>query len=302
MKKYLKVAVKVVLTAAALYIVFLKIDFTSTLKVFSRVNLPWLFLAFIAFNLSKLISALRFMNLYGHIGLFFEKPVGIKLTYIGMFYNLFLPGGIGGDGYKVYLIKKHFKSEKLKKIITAALLDRISGLVALVFLCLPILTQTSTYFLFSDPRINFTIFAIIMLYYPLAILINRLTFRSFKKAFPITDFQSLGVQIGQLLCAFLILKSLGVSSFHFDYLELFLLSSIAAVLPLTIGGVGIRELVFVYGYKYLVIDKNTAIAFTLTFFLMTVVSSLVGAFLNVDKELKSFGALRAVDGGKSGLG
>ena len=293
MKKYLKVAVKVILTTAALYVVFLKIDLQSTLKVFSSINPFWLFLALIAFNLSKLISTFRFISLYKQIGVLFQRKVGIKLTYIGMFYNLFLPGGIGGDGYKIFLIKKHFKNEKLKKIITAALLDRISGLIALVFLCLPILTQTSTYYLFSDPRINFTFFVIIVLYYPIAILVNRQIFKSFKKAFPITDLQSLGVQIGQLLCAFLILKSLGVNNFHFDYLELFLISSIAAVLPLTIGGVGIRELVFVYGYKYLVVDKNLAIAFTLTFFVITVLSSLAGVFLSVDEELAATGQKQA---------
>ncbi len=202
-----------------------------------------------------------------------------------MFYNLFLPGGIGGDGYKVYLIKKYFKTEGIKKIVTAAFLDRISGLIALVFLCLPLLMLTSIYLLFSDPGINLGMFVLIGIYYPIVILINRKIFKSFKKAFPATDFQSLLVQVSQLLCAFLILRGLGVHSFEFDYLELFLISSVAAVLPLTIGGVGIRELVFIYGYKYLVVDKNLAIAFTLTFFLITAISSLTGIVLNVEKEL-----------------
>jgi glycosyltransferase 2 family protein len=37
-----------------------------------------------------------------------EKHI-IQLYLLGIYYNLFLPGGIGGDGYKIYLLKQKIK-------------------------------------------------------------------------------------------------------------------------------------------------------------------------------------------------
>src|SRR6476646_11862338 len=54
----------------------------------------------------------------------------IKLYWMGMFYNLFLPGSISGDAYKVVLLKKRYDSS-YKKTSAAVLLDRFSGLLAL---------------------------------------------------------------------------------------------------------------------------------------------------------------------------
>ena len=59
-------------------------------------------------------------------------------------------------------------------------------------------------------------------------------------------------------------------------MTLFLLSSAVAVLPFTIGGVGARELVFIFGANYLLIDKNTAVAFSILFFVITAISSFTG--------------------------
>ncbi len=77
-----------------------------------------------------------------------------------------------------------------------------------------------------------------------------------------------------------------VDDLYIEYLTLFLLSSIVAVLPFTIGGVGARELVFIFGANYLMIDKNTAVAFSILFFMITAVSSFTGIFF--ETKLKTF--------------
>jgi hypothetical protein len=91
-------------------------------------------------------------------------------------------------------------------------------------------------------------------------------------------------QLFQLVCAWFILRSLGVTENILAYQLVFLLSSIVAVLPLTIGGVGARELVFVYAHTYAGIEETSAVAFSLMFFLISAVTSLVGVFVNVDFE------------------
>src|SRR5690606_5263226 len=95
----------------------------------------------------------------------------------------------------------------------------------------------------------------------------------------ITLLYSFFVQITQLVCAYFILHALGIHTQIMAYQFVFLLSSVVAVLPLTIGGVGARELVFIFSHDYIGIDKNTAVAFSLLFFLITALTSLTGVFL-----------------------
>ena len=89
-------------------------------------------------------------------------------------------------------------------------------------------------------------------------------------------------QLAQLICAWFILKSLGVTENFLAYQLVFLLSSIVAVLPLTIGGVGARELVFVYAHTYAGIEEATAVAFSLIFFLISAMISLIGSGISID--------------------
>jgi uncharacterized membrane protein YbhN (UPF0104 family) len=95
------------------------------------------------------------------------------------------------------------------------------------------------------------------------------------------------VQLGQVICAVFILKALHIDLFYWDYLTLFMLSSVAAIIPLTIGGIGSREMVFLFGAQFLQIDKTAAVAFALLFFMVSAASSLIGLFFITGIEKKS---------------
>ena len=260
-KGLLKFILKASLSTLAIYVVIQKIDLAETQKIVFQAGVGWLLLAFIMFNISKIISSLRLNTFFNTIGLILSGWYNLRLYYIGMFYNLFLPGGIGGDGYKVYLLNKFYKTP-VKQLVAASLLDRISGLFVLVLLAL------------------FMSMFLIIISYPSYYIIVRYVFKSFLPSFFITNIFSFGVQIFQLFSAFLIFKSLGISGLYLEYLTLFLISSVVAVLPFTIGGVGARELVFIFGANYFMIDKNAAVAFSILFFLITAISSFSGLFLN----------------------
>ncbi|WP_280956354.1 flippase-like domain-containing protein [Belliella baltica] len=109
-------------------------------------------------------------------------------------------------------------------------------------------------------------------------------FSKFTPSFLAANLYSIGGQIAQMVAAYFILIALGIDQKILEYQFVFLLSSIVAVLPLTIGGVGARELVFIYSHEYIGIDKNAAVAFSLIFFLISAISSLFGAFLKIDFE------------------
>lgn len=281
-KGILKFILKVSVSALAIYVVIQKIDLQQTKDILVHVRAGWIILALMAFNLSKGIASVRLNRFFKSIELKLPGIYNLKLYYVGMFYNLFLPGGIGGDGYKVYLLNRSHKTG-LKDLISATLLDRISGLVALVFLAMFLSLFVDLSFIGS--WMTWVLVAALIIYYPVYFIVFRILFGKFLTAFNISNVLSLGVQSAQLLCAYLILKALMVDSLYIEYMTLFLLSSVVAVIPFTIGGVGARELVFIFGANFLLIDKNTAVAFSILFFVITAFSSFSGIFF--ETKLKS---------------
>ena len=280
-KAYIKFAVKISITAAALFFVFRKIDVATFKQAIAESNWWYFGLGVVMFNLSKIVAAFRLRELYKACGLRLDHSYNLKLYYLGMFYNLFLPGSIGGDGYKVYLLNQNTNT-KVKDLISATLLDRLSGLALLVILGGGLLLFSSLK-LDNIPWQGLTI-AGILLVLPLFYLAIRIVFPKFANSFWRITWLSLIVQIGQVACALMLLWSLSVTDHLTDHLALFMLSSVVAVIPFTVGGVGARELVFLYGHQYLTVDSSVSVAFTLMFFSSTAITALIGLLFayNID--------------------
>jgi hypothetical protein len=67
-----------------------------------------------------------------------------------------------------------------------------------------------------------------------------------------------------------------------------LISSIVSVIQLTIGGIGSREVTFLYGATLLGLDTNTSVGVSVLFFLITAVISLIGIYYHFKKvDLKT---------------
>lgn len=286
-KNQLKTFLKLILTGLALYLVFLKIDTQQLFELVKTIQWAWLIPAILFFVLSKVATAVRLNQYFKNIGLFLSEKLNFRLYLVGMFYNLFLPGGIGGDGYKVYLLHKQFKTS-VKKLLQAALLDRLGGLVAIVFLLFGLFLIVEVKLDFLETSLwNLLMIVGLMLTIPGFWLVQKFLFRDFLPSFWSANAWSFAGQIAQLICAWFILMALGINEKILAYQLVFLLSSIVAVLPLTIGGVGARELVFVYAHQYAGIEETAAVAFSLIFFLITAGVSLVGAFVKVELDKKS---------------
>lgn len=279
----LKFTLKILLSLIAIYFVFKKVDFQKFMVTISSANIFYYLLALIAFNISKIISAFRLNNFYKAAGLKLDVIYNIKFYYVGMFYNLFLPGSIGGDAYKVYILRQSGEV-RTRDLVSATLLDRLSGLVLLFVLTCPFIMLSSYQAPF--PFFNWMLGLLVVIAIPAFYLFLSLFFKIFKQEFISTSNLSLLVQIGQVISAFFLLMALHVNSSYWDYLTLFMVSSVVAVVPLTLGGVGARELVMIFGYQYMKIDESIAVTFTLLFFSITAISSLGGlSFLHsIDKQ------------------
>jgi uncharacterized membrane protein YbhN (UPF0104 family) len=105
--------------------------------------------------------------------------------------------------------------------------------------------------------------------------------KSISEFFPVLLLSG-AVQIIQVLQAWLLLAFLQVEQGWLAYGLVFLLSSLATLLPITIGGIGARELVFVFAAHQLGTSQDAAIAFSILFFIINVLSSLPGVFIKAD--------------------
>ncbi len=105
-KSALKFLVKIALSALAIYLVFSKIELGEVWSLVRQSNPFYLITAFLFFNLSKFISAKRLLALFRAIGVSISGNYNLRLYYVCLFYTLFLPGGLGGDGYKTFHLNK----------------------------------------------------------------------------------------------------------------------------------------------------------------------------------------------------
>lgn len=274
-KKFLTTVIKIILTFVGLYFVFSKVNFLEVKSIILTSNPYTLLLALLFFNASKILSSFRLNLYFHHIGVKISEPYALKLYYIGMFYNLFLPGGIGGDGYKIYLLNKKYHS-KVSTLISATLLDRLSGLIPLLFFAGLLFINSDFYMQYR--WIDWLVIVGLILLFPLFYLINLFLFKRYLTLFFKTTTLGSLVQLLQLVSAFFIVCGMGQEEHSIIFLTLFLLSSVLAVLPISIGGIGIRELTFLYGLTLVGLEADGGVAFSLLFFLITALSSLVGIF------------------------
>ncbi len=269
-KRFIKTLIKFALTAGALYYVFTQIDFSNVIGLIGQSDIWFLIPALFLFAASKAVSAIRLNIFFKRSGLVISNSLNVRLYLLGMFYNLFLPGGIGGDGYKIYLLQKHYRTGT-GKLFGAVLTDRLSGMLALAVIAL---------FLFSVIRMPFSWNWTGFLLIPAAILgfylFCLLFYRHFIAVLLRTSLLSMGVQLLQLACVYMILMALGAGRHIPEYLLVFLVSSIIAVLPISIGGMGVRELTFLYGAQILGIDQNLAVSISLLFYIITALVSFFG--------------------------
>ncbi len=278
-RRYLTLLAKLGFMVGALWLVAHHLDLPLLGRTLRQARPGWLALAAALFTLSKLISSVRLNSFFQAIHLPLTERYNLRLYWLGMYYNLFLPGGIGGDGYKVYLLGKEFPGRRTA-IFRALLLDRLSGMVALLVLLLALFAGFAGGNYPSWWRA--TALALVPLGLGLSYGLGRWLFGEFRGAFGRTSWEALGVQGAQVLCAWALLVALGASDGPvLPYLLVFLASSVAAVLPLTVGGLGARELTFLYGAKLFALSVPVAVSVSVLFYVITAVVSLVGALVRL---------------------
>lgn len=236
-------ALKFLFSALLLYLVFTRIPFSEVWGVLKSSRPVYLLLALLLFACSKVIAAYRLNLYFFQIGVPLSAASNLRLYLLGMFYNLFLPGGIGGDAYKGYLLHRTFDAPG-KKLAAVLLLDRISGLFLLyLYSGILLLWLSPPWVEPYQPWIGIVLV--------LSLFVYREAHQKWFSYLTPVFWPSLGysalVQLAQLGSVFFILQALGIGEHLLEYLLVFLLSSIVAVCRSLSGESGAGKSCFITG-------------------------------------------------------
>lgn len=275
MPGYLKTIFKIALSVLSLWLVFRKVEPAKVWEVVSRADERWLVLATILFVLSKVASAERLRALFAQVDLRLRRLPNLKLYWLGMYYNLFLPGGIGGDGYKVFLLNR-LTGTSVKVLIGATLIDRLIGLLPLVYALAVFVVLIPEVSLWLEFQIGWLWLVCIPVFHFGAKSLMKRFMPAFYPVFERSIDWSGLVQGLQMLEILALLQAIEAQGKPETYVLLFLISSIVATIPFTIGGAGARELTFLMGAQVLNVPADAAVSVSLLFYLITALISLTG--------------------------
>jgi glycosyltransferase 2 family protein len=271
-------------------------------------NVRWLLAGFLAFAPTILIVSWRWRLLLGAHGVFLKYWRVLELNMIGQFFSAFLVGTTGGDVVKIFYVARNVPAKKAAVGFTV-IVDRVIGMVAMLFLGvvlsftqLPLLTSThftsaatGMFYLFAAGGVIASIgatFAPLFLKRPaIRALLEKLPFASrisqVLAAYEVTarafgrNFVALIISIPSQLCILLMGYCITLAM-HLPPPPLLAFCSILTIvnmliaLPVSMNGVGVRELLFKSFLGLLGLDGNTAVTFSLTFFVLNLVWSLLG--------------------------
>lgn len=282
MKPIIKTTIKYSMAVAVLGLVLQAADIPKIAGYLREIGIGYFLLALLLLNIAQYFSALRMSYYYGAHGTRLSTPYSVAVNYVGMFWALVSPGGIGGEGYKVIVLKK-MCGFPVGKSIKLQISNRASGFYVLLLLLLGSLAYI---FFELEPVIAIAAAAALMLFNTAAyfFIVHLFLGETPKIAAGAIKYSS-GVQCFTLLSVVVLWVGLGGQAHLAEYIVLFLLAAIMGLIPISVGGLGLRELTFFYGSMFfnqwfgIPMDAEYGVSISLAFFAVNAISSLLGFLL-----------------------
>ncbi len=279
MLKYVKIVVSCLLLGALLW----SADWADVRQKLSHAHVEWLLPAMLLLALQFPISSYKWGRSLAIHGLRFRFLFLQKVLCIAFFFNNFLPTSIGGDAYRVV---RTLPEEGLRsRAVSAVLLERLLGFAALLligFICAVIsyedyetslvgayatvvgLGAASALLLFLAGRVSWV--KRVLSHRKLKFLVEnaRLIF-SDRRGLLIVGAVSFGFQLLAVGIVYILFRAFGESPPFTTCALVAAVSGIAAVLPISINGLGVTEGAFVYTATELglAFDPAVMVAFAL---------------------------------------
>ncbi|MDQ7029134.1 MAG: lysylphosphatidylglycerol synthase transmembrane domain-containing protein [Ardenticatenia bacterium] len=274
------------------------------------------------YMLTLLVRAVRWRILVGAQGVQVSTRRLAYLYFVGSFFNMVLPSGVGGDVVKVYELSRGGAGElsHLEARVTSSVIaDRASGLVVLFImgvaampwvsgpLSAPVLLGLSGLTLGS-------VGAVVMLlsrqwrtwaeqHVPGFLwLIHRRGVRGLYASLDAYSWPVVGraALVSLLFNGLIILVNVALgAAFRLDvplryYLVFVPIISFLLVLPVSINGLGVRESGYVALFGQVGVSQESALAMSLAFYAITLLAGLIGGLLYTLENALLLGRSRSV--------
>lgn len=275
--------------------------------VINRLSVEMILLLVALYVLGVVVSTLRWRLLIPEHNFYLL----FRLNLVGQFYSLVLPGQIAGEAMKAYRLGKGHRDAEI--VAASVLLDKVTGLISLLLLGLVglylsqlqvprslLIAVTLAFFLvlvvfflgYIKPlvRIPRAIYGYLeSRFHGLSRLISQLRFFTdawlsyLKRPWLLIGSVLMGssCQLVHVLIILLIASKVGVTLALAEWLWVFALVSVAVLMPITVGGIGVREGAFVAILGIHGVPAESALAISLTIFGLHVIAACVGAFFEV---------------------
>ncbi len=240
---------------------------------------------------SQVMSAYRWQLLAATVSIHDEFRQFLAYYFVGVFTNLFLPGLVGGDAARaIYLGRKH---DRLGPAVASAVADRLIGLLALFWIAsVAVWTLNGGILPASITRPAILIGLASFAGYLAAPLIARterlMPHRLARLMGLVTPYLhhptslivpialSLALQLALIICQYILALGLGLPIPLSAMMLCIPIANLFASIPLTIGGLGLREGAYTVLFGMAGVSRTDAVALGLLWFASTMLGGLVG--------------------------
>ena len=297
--------VKLLVTISLFGWILSQVDINALASSLANTKLSYFAFAIIAHALALLLFSVRWWYLYRTQDKTSRYRDTFKSYYLGLFFNNFLPTGIGGDVIRILRLRKFGCATHL--LVSSSLMDRILGLTSILMMGLVALSITPNFVLHPNTKLVIYIIAILA---PFGLLFlfsdympkfTRFILQRFHKG-RFTDFllhvmstlhgyrharpHILFALILSILAQYFIILSYVMIGFSLDislpipvFFIIIPIVFLATSLPISIGGLGVREGVIVSLFTLFNVDTQAAIALSILYFIIILLISLPGGLI-----------------------
>ncbi|HMV25870.1 MAG TPA: lysylphosphatidylglycerol synthase transmembrane domain-containing protein [bacterium] len=315
-QKYVWTVLKISVSLGLMYWAVRSIDLTVMIAIWQSINVNWILASFILLTLSYLLGAWQWQSILAIGDIRLKYPTVVGYYYVGLFFNNFLISGMGGDVLRVYDIHRHTSDpQRLSPALAVVFFDRFVGLLILIlYACISgifLIGQGESLRMFFaiTGLLLLWIFALILLFHrPLAIFLltplawlvpKRLRMRVDHLYSELNRFRTApqllmrvfliagGVQMLRIIAIAAIGRALGDASSLMFYILFVPMISLAASLPISIGGTGPREQTTVFLFRKIGVSSEIAFSIGFVTYLLSAVSTLPGGFIFMLRKNKA---------------
>jgi hypothetical protein len=300
--------IKLLVSGGLIAYILTRIHIERSLHTLVSAKLSFIGLALVVYLFAQALSAVRWTVLVRPLGI--KTPFKDLVSYylIGMFFNLFAPGTVGGDVSRVYyLVKDQQRDEQGRTVPTvrvamSVFMDRAIGMVVLIWMGAAGLLLFPSYPVPAAIR-SLTLmlalgFAVCTVLIPVLrralpedgnslIVKLRLALRSYRThwhAIVQGILLSLIVHLIQAWMHLVMGRALNLAiPFSFCLIVYPLVGTFAAI-PISLNGLGLREGGYIFLLGLIGIDSENGIAFGLLLFLIVATDSLIGGIIFLLKK------------------